>query len=70
MIGRQTSVMRALRRSGGRLVTKPMGEHAVVPCLREGLLFLALAGIFIALLERIRINPVLAFTLFGGGLIG
>ncbi len=46
-----------------------MEEQHALPYLRETLLFLALAGIFIPLLQRLRVNQVLGFiavgTLFG-----
>ncbi len=46
-----------------------MEEQHAVPFLRETLLFLALAGILIPLLQRLRINQVLGF-LAAGALIG
>ena len=42
-----------------------MDAHSPVPLLREIILFLALAGILIPLLARLRINPVLGFLAFG-----
>lgn len=40
-------------------------EHAPIPYLRETLLFLALAGILIPLLQRLRFNQVLGFLVVG-----
>ena len=42
-----------------------MDAHSPVPLLREIILFLALAGLLIPLLARLRINPVLGFLAFG-----
>jgi CPA2 family monovalent cation:H+ antiporter-2 len=43
-----------------------MSEHSVVlPYLRETLLFLALAGILIPLLQRYRVNQILGFLALG-----
>ena len=42
-----------------------MDAHSPVPLLREIILFLALAGVLIPLLARLRINPVLGFLAFG-----
>jgi len=41
--------------------------HAALPHLRETVLFLALAGVLIPLLQRLRINQVLGFL--GGGML-
>ena len=46
-----------------------MHEQHAFPFLREILLFLALAGILIPLLQRLRINQVLGF-LAAGALAG
>ena len=42
-----------------------MDAHGSVPFLREIILFLALAGVLIPLLGRLRINPVLGFLAIG-----
>ena len=42
-----------------------MEEQHALPYLRETLLFLALAGIFIPLLQRLRVNQVLGFLAVG-----
>ena len=42
-----------------------MDAHSPVPLLREIILFLALAGVLIPLLARLRISPVLGFLAFG-----
>lgn len=42
-----------------------MQEQTGLPYLRETLLFLALAGIFIPLLQRLRVNQVLGFLAVG-----
>lgn len=42
-----------------------MQDHAAFPFLRETLLFLALAGILIPTLQRLRINQVLGFLAVG-----
>ena len=42
-----------------------MEAHAAFPFLRETILFLALSGILIPLLARLRINPVLGFLAVG-----
>lgn len=42
-----------------------MEHHQSLPFLREALLFLALAGILIPLLQRFRINQVLGFLVLG-----
>ncbi|MFM9434909.1 monovalent cation:H+ antiporter-2, CPA2 family [Janthinobacterium sp. CG_23.3] len=44
--------------------TRVEEQHAI-PYLRETLLFLALAGIFIPLLQRLRVNQVLGFLAVG-----
>lgn len=46
-----------------------MDEHQALPYLRETLLFLALAGILIPILRRLRINQVVGF-LCAGMLVG
>jgi CPA2 family monovalent cation:H+ antiporter-2 len=46
-----------------------MQDHAGLPYLREVLLFLALAGVLIPLLQRLRVNQVLGF-LAAGALLG
>ena len=46
-----------------------MQEQHALPFLREALLFLALAGILIPLLQRLRINQVVGF-LAAGALVG
>jgi CPA2 family monovalent cation:H+ antiporter-2 len=46
-----------------------MQDHAGLPYLREVLLFLALAGVLIPLLQRLRVNQVLGF-LATGALLG
>lgn len=46
-----------------------MQEHQALPHLREILLFLALAGILIPLLQRLRVNQILGF-LMAGALVG
>lgn len=43
----------------------PMEAHATFPFLKETILFLALSGILIPLLARLRINPVLGFLAVG-----
>ena len=40
-------------------------HHAVLPYLRETLIFLALAGILMPLLQRYRVNPILGFLAVG-----
>jgi CPA2 family monovalent cation:H+ antiporter-2 len=42
-----------------------MEEHQALPYLRETLLFLALAGMLIPLLQRLRVNQVLGFIAVG-----
>jgi CPA2 family monovalent cation:H+ antiporter-2 len=42
-----------------------MGEHGPLPYLREVLLFFALAGVLIPLLQRLRVNAVLGFLAVG-----
>ncbi len=42
-----------------------MEAHVALPHLRETLLFLALVGILVPLLERLRVNQVLAFLAVG-----
>ena len=42
-----------------------MEEQHALPYLRETLLFLALAGIFIPLLQRLKVNQVLGFLAVG-----
>jgi monovalent cation:H+ antiporter-2, CPA2 family len=42
-----------------------MDAHAAFPFLKEIILFLALSGVLIPLLERLRINPVLGFLAVG-----
>lgn len=42
-----------------------MHEHETMPYLRETLLFLALAGLLIPLLRRLRINQILGFPVVG-----
>ena len=42
-----------------------MDAPSPVPLLREIILFLALAGVLIPLLARLRINPVLGFLAIG-----
>ena len=42
-----------------------MEAHAAFPFLKETILFLALSGILIPLLARLRINPVLGFLAVG-----
>lgn len=45
-----------------------MPEHTAFPYLRETILFLALAGVLIPLLQRLRVNPVLGFLAVGAAL--
>ena len=45
-----------------------MTEHATLPHLRETLVFLALAGVLIPLLQRFRIHAVLGFLVVGAAL--
>ena len=40
-------------------------HHAVLPFLRETLIFLALAGVLMPLLQRYRVNPILGFLAVG-----
>lgn len=42
-----------------------MGDHPTLPYLRETLLFLALAGVLIPLLRRLRVSPVFGFLVVG-----
>jgi CPA2 family monovalent cation:H+ antiporter-2 len=42
-----------------------MSEHDALPYLRETILFLALSGVLIPLLQKLRINPVLGFLAAG-----
>ncbi len=42
-----------------------MQQHGSLPHLREVILFLALAGILIPLLQRLRVSPVLGFLVVG-----
>ncbi len=40
-------------------------HHSVLPYLRETLIFLALAGVLMPLLQRYRVNPILGFLAVG-----
>ena len=40
-------------------------NHSVLPYLRETLIFLALAGVLMPLLQRTRVNPILGFLAVG-----
>ena len=42
-----------------------MESHGAFPFLKEIILFLALSGVLIPLLARLRINPVLGFLAVG-----
>ncbi|MDP3906541.1 cation:proton antiporter [Novosphingobium sp.] len=46
-----------------------MEAHSAIPYLREALIFLAIAGIAVPLLSRVKVSPVLGYLLVGG-LIG
>ncbi|CAH0498728.1 cation:proton antiporter [Novosphingobium sp. CECT 9465] len=46
-----------------------MENHGTIPFLREALIFLAVAGLAVPLLSRIKVSPVLGYLLMGG-LIG
>lgn len=46
-----------------------MENHSGIPYLREALVFLAVAGIAVPLLSRLKVSPVLGYLLIGG-LIG
>ena len=60
------SLLSFLSLSPFRLQATPSVEHtATLPFLRETLVFLALAGILIPLLQRLRINQVLGFLVAG-----
>lgn len=48
--------------------THSMDAHGTFPFLKETILFLALSGILIPLLARLRINPVLGFLAVGTAL--